>query len=55
MPPGFKLIVYYQVRTGFRQEWLIATGRLGVGNGANIIWIIWLVVCPTPSSSSVLN
>ncbi|PSS35565.1 hypothetical protein PHLCEN_2v1476 [Hermanssonia centrifuga] len=39
-------VAFYQVRTGFRQEWLIATGRLGVGNGANIIWIIWLVLIP---------
>lgn len=33
-----------QVRTGFRVEWLLYTGRGSVGNAANIVWIIWLVV-----------
>jgi hypothetical protein len=33
-----------EVRTGFRVEWPLYTGRGKVRNGANIAWIIWLVV-----------
>ncbi|KIP02587.1 hypothetical protein PHLGIDRAFT_95856 [Phlebiopsis gigantea 11061_1 CR5-6] len=35
---------FYQVRTGFRTEWPLATGRGSVGNGANVVWIVWLVL-----------
>jgi hypothetical protein len=41
-----------QVRTGFRTEWPLYTGRGSVGNGANIVWIIWLVVSPASISTS---
>ncbi|EKM52144.1 uncharacterized protein PHACADRAFT_262655 [Phanerochaete carnosa HHB-10118-sp] len=34
---------FYQVRTGFRTEWPLYTG-LTVKNGANVAWIIWLVL-----------
>jgi uncharacterized membrane protein len=36
---------FYQVRYGFRSEWTEATGRQ-VGNGANVVWYIWVVVVP---------
>ncbi|KAI0338198.1 CBD9-like protein [Trametopsis cervina] len=39
-------IAFYQVRTGFRVEWPLYTGRGKVANGANIVWIIWLVLVP---------
>ncbi|KIP02585.1 hypothetical protein PHLGIDRAFT_286995 [Phlebiopsis gigantea 11061_1 CR5-6] len=40
-------IAFYQVRTGFRTEWPLYTGRGKVRNGANIVWIVWLVLVPT--------
>lgn len=40
-------ISFYQVRTGFRVEWPLYTGRGKVHNGANIVWIIWLVLVCT--------
>ncbi|KAI0705183.1 hypothetical protein BC835DRAFT_559886 [Cytidiella melzeri] len=39
-------IAFYQVRTGFRTEWPLYTGRGKVKNGANIAWIVWLVLVP---------
>ncbi|GJE90223.1 CBD9-like protein [Phanerochaete sordida] len=39
-------ISFYQVRTGFRTEWPLYTGR-HIKNGANIVWIIWLVLVCT--------
>jgi len=45
---GLAIIVlaFYQVRTGFKTEWFLTTGRSPVGNGANIVWYIWVVVIP---------
>ena len=34
----------HQVRTGYRTEWPLTTGRGSVGNAANIVWYIWVVV-----------
>ncbi|KAL6303522.1 hypothetical protein BKA93DRAFT_818015 [Sparassis latifolia] len=36
---------FYQVRTGYRDEWEISTGR-GISNAANIVWYIWIVLLP---------
>ncbi|KAJ3530029.1 hypothetical protein NM688_g7770 [Phlebia brevispora] len=47
-------IAFYQVRTGFRTEWPLYTGRGSVGNGANIVWIIWLVLIPIAYFSGMI-
>ncbi|KAI0085042.1 hypothetical protein BDY19DRAFT_1076837 [Irpex rosettiformis] len=47
-------ISFYQVRTGFRTEWPLYTGRGEVRNGANITWIVWLVLIPTFYFSGVV-
>ncbi|KAJ3554146.1 hypothetical protein NM688_g3256 [Phlebia brevispora] len=39
-------VSFYQVRTGFREEWPESTGRGDVSNAANIIWYIWVVLMP---------
>ncbi|OCH88654.1 CBD9-like protein [Obba rivulosa] len=39
-------IAFYQVRTGFRTEWVTATGRTPIPNAANIVWIVWVVLIP---------
>lgn len=33
-----------QVRTGFRTEWHLQTGRPQISNGANVFWYIWIIV-----------
>ncbi|KAH9859082.1 hypothetical protein C2E23DRAFT_864821 [Lenzites betulinus] len=42
---GLLIIVFamYQVRTGFRTEWPLQTGRGSVGNGANGFWYFWII------------
>ncbi|KAI0085035.1 hypothetical protein BDY19DRAFT_987219 [Irpex rosettiformis] len=47
-------VSFYQVRTGFRTEWPLYTGRGKVRNGANIAWIVWLVLIPTFYFSGVV-
>ncbi|KAI0699571.1 hypothetical protein BC835DRAFT_1267610 [Cytidiella melzeri] len=47
-------IAFYQVRSGFRTEWPTYTGRGSVGNAANIVWIVWLVLIPTAYFAGVL-
>lgn len=37
-------LAFYQVRTGFRNEWPSTTGRGALPNGVNIIWYVWVVV-----------
>ncbi|THH28305.1 hypothetical protein EUX98_g5878 [Antrodiella citrinella] len=37
---------FYQVRYGFRVEWPLIGGRGKVGNGANIVWWIWVFFIP---------
>ncbi|EIW63573.1 uncharacterized protein TRAVEDRAFT_69519 [Trametes versicolor FP-101664 SS1] len=32
-----------QVRTGFRTEWPLQTGRGSIGNGANGFWYFWII------------
>jgi hypothetical protein len=39
-------MAFYQVRQGFRQEWVKITGRQPVGNAANIVWYVWVVLLP---------
>ncbi|KAL4253110.1 hypothetical protein ABKN59_002173 [Abortiporus biennis] len=39
-------LAFYQVRTGIRTEWILTTGRAQIGNAANIVWYIWVVVVP---------
>lgn len=39
-------VSFYQVRTGFRTEWPLYTGR-AVPAGANAAWIVWLVLMIT--------
>jgi len=39
-------LAFYQVRTGYRTEWPKMTGRGSVGNAANIVWYIWVVLMP---------
>ncbi|KAI0771783.1 hypothetical protein BC629DRAFT_755484 [Irpex lacteus] len=46
-------VAFYQVRTGFRTEWPLYTGRGKVRNGANIAWIVWLLI-PTFYFSGVI-
>ncbi|TCD70063.1 hypothetical protein EIP91_005044 [Steccherinum ochraceum] len=45
---------FYQVRTGFRTEWPQQTGRGSVGNGANIVWYIWVVAIPVIYAAGLL-
>lgn len=35
---------FYQVRTGYRDEWTKETGRPALPKGVNIVWIVWVVV-----------
>ena len=37
---------FYQVRTGYKDEWPATTGRGDVPSGVNVAWIVWLVVRP---------
>jgi len=37
---------FYQVRYGYRVEWPLQAGRGKVGNGANIVWWIWVFLIP---------
>ncbi|KAI0779570.1 hypothetical protein C8Q74DRAFT_1198609 [Fomes fomentarius] len=37
---------FYQVRTGYRVEWVKTTSRPAISNAANIVWIIWVVLIP---------
>ncbi|KAH8116614.1 CBD9-like protein [Phellopilus nigrolimitatus] len=37
---------FYQVRTGYHEEWQKTTGRGAVPNGVNIAWIVWVVLLP---------
>ncbi|TCD67202.1 hypothetical protein EIP91_000378 [Steccherinum ochraceum] len=37
---------FYQVRYGFRVEYPLQSGRGKVGNGANIVWWIWVFLIP---------
>jgi hypothetical protein len=37
-------LAFYQVRTGFRTEWVNATGREPLPRGVNILWYVWVVV-----------
>ncbi|KAK0462503.1 uncharacterized protein EV420DRAFT_1192002 [Desarmillaria tabescens] len=39
-------LAFYQVRTGYKTEWPMTTGRGDIANGANVIWYIWVVVVP---------
>ncbi|KAH9859060.1 hypothetical protein C2E23DRAFT_880437 [Lenzites betulinus] len=39
-------LAFYQVRTGFRTEWVAATGRNPISNSANIVWYVWVVLVP---------
>lgn len=35
---------FYQVRSGFRTEWPLATGRGPVPSAVEDVWIAWVVV-----------
>ncbi|EMD33767.1 hypothetical protein CERSUDRAFT_87110 [Gelatoporia subvermispora B] len=40
-------IAFYQVRTGFKTEWVNAVGPIHpISNAANIVWIVWVVLIP---------
>ncbi|OBZ70770.1 hypothetical protein A0H81_09411 [Grifola frondosa] len=39
-------LAMFQVRTGFRTEWPVQTGRGSIGNGANVFWYVWIVFLP---------
>ncbi|EKM54903.1 uncharacterized protein PHACADRAFT_259069 [Phanerochaete carnosa HHB-10118-sp] len=47
-------IAFYQVRTGFRVEWPLYTGRGPLNNAANIVWIVWLVLVCTAYLAGML-
>ncbi|KAI0743640.1 hypothetical protein C8Q80DRAFT_853198 [Daedaleopsis nitida] len=37
-------LAMFQVRTGFRSEWPVQTGRGPISNGANVFWYIWIIL-----------
>ncbi|KAI0743639.1 hypothetical protein C8Q80DRAFT_1106923 [Daedaleopsis nitida] len=37
---------FYQVRTGYKTEWVKTTGRPPIGKAADIVWYIWVVLVP---------
>ncbi|KAH7076322.1 hypothetical protein BKA62DRAFT_733411 [Auriculariales sp. MPI-PUGE-AT-0066] len=39
-------IAFAQVRSGYRTEWPAFSGRGSLGNGVNILWIVWVVLLP---------
>jgi len=39
-------VAFYQVRTGYKTEWPMMTGRDDIGKAADIVWYIWIVVIP---------
>ncbi|KAH7076324.1 hypothetical protein BKA62DRAFT_733415 [Auriculariales sp. MPI-PUGE-AT-0066] len=41
------VIAFAQVRSGYRTEWPEFSGRGSLGNGINVLWIVWAVV-PSP-------
>ncbi|THU95506.1 hypothetical protein K435DRAFT_666290 [Dendrothele bispora CBS 962.96] len=36
----------YQVRTGYRTEWPVTTGRSPLPKGVDVVWYIWVVLLP---------
>ncbi|EJF65227.1 hypothetical protein BD309DRAFT_949184 [Dichomitus squalens] len=53
---GLLLIAFamYQVRTGFRTEWPLQTGRGPISNGANVFWYVWIVLLPVVYFAGVI-
>ncbi|KAK7677533.1 hypothetical protein QCA50_019539 [Cerrena zonata] len=47
-------LAFYQVRTGFKTEWSLTTGRAPVPNAANIVWYIWVVLMPLLYAAGLL-
>jgi uncharacterized membrane protein len=39
-------LALYQVREGYKVEWVLYSGRGEVPNGVNIVWYIWVVLLP---------
>lgn len=39
-------LAFYQVRTGYHDEWPKTSGRAPISNAANIVWYIWVVIIP---------
>ncbi|KAM5533724.1 hypothetical protein V8D89_012597 [Ganoderma adspersum] len=47
-------LAMFQVRTGFRSEWPVQTGRGPITNGANVFWYFWIVLLPVIYFSGVV-
>lgn len=37
-------LAFYQVRSGYKTEWVLSTGRDELPETVNIVWYIWVVV-----------
>ncbi|KAI0779571.1 hypothetical protein C8Q74DRAFT_1217052 [Fomes fomentarius] len=47
-------LAMFQVRTGFRTEWHLQTGRPQISNGANVFWYIWIILLVVAYFAGVL-
>jgi len=39
-------LAFYQVRTGYKTEWPMATGLQPLSYGVDVLWYVWIVVLP---------
>ncbi|KAG7098256.1 hypothetical protein E1B28_000218 [Marasmius oreades] len=39
-------LAFYQVRSGYKYEWPMVTGRGDLGKGVDIVWYVWVVLIP---------
>lgn len=39
-------LAFYQVRTGYSDVWMYATGRDPLPRAADIVWYVWVVFIP---------